>query len=808
MSLSETFLVSPLSVGGCQLWLDAADSTTITLSGTSVTQWNDKSGNARHFSQASAGNRPTFGTYLSYPSLSFTGASSQSLSNNYIQTGTGGRHTYLVFADISTTANVYGNPVMFFMADGNSSQGGDWRAAFDGVNQYLSIDVSAGAKTMRTSPNVTSMRAQRTLGLWGMATGAKVSDSYVYGNGTQFTTQVLAFAQDPTINTTNSPPTRIGGGQTGYATFALFELLHFNVELTRSDQQKIEGYLAWKWGLTANLPSNHPYKNSRPLDGIQLPTSLLVPSRPLRNVFVFNPTVVSNCVLWLDAADISTMFQDSAGAIPARTTGSTVSLWKDKSSSGNHASNTTAQPTLTIGAQNGLNVLNFNGAQYLTLSTNTLPTGSTNCTFFFITRTPSTSVQVFFTYGQDPNTINRNPQFYYNSGRLNIDLYGGGLLSDNTIFTNSYVMTSCTFTNRITAWDNGTQFSGGSTAITLNTGTGWASIGVGRVPPGTALNYYFNGQMGEMILFNRELSSQERLQMEGYLAWKWGLETNLPTSHLQKTNPPDLPAAGPRAIPQLKSAFFNPRTIGGVQLWYDVADSSTRTVIGTTVSQLNDKSGNNYHATQTVSASRPFLATNRLVQFANNTYFDFPQAAINNTTRYSLFLVFNPIASVNWILQKQSNGVGSYNMLSMTNYWQNNTGTTNFLYWGPHANTGVVNAGTALTLNTVQLIEVLFDGTRVFFYRNGILLNTATSGPTLTIQNVTNATNNTIGSWRPDGRIQNSGVTNFFFGELIYHNVALTNQQRQSIEGYLAWKWGLQANLPSTHPFKLFPPSP
>ena len=31
-----------------------------------------------------------------------------------------------------------------------------------------------------------------------------------------------------------------------------------------SDVESAEGYLAWKWGLVSSLPSNHPYKNSRP----------------------------------------------------------------------------------------------------------------------------------------------------------------------------------------------------------------------------------------------------------------------------------------------------------------------------------------------------------------------------------------------------------------------------------------------------------------------------------------------------------------------------------------------------------------
>jgi hypothetical protein len=45
-------------------------------------------------------------------------------------------------------------------------------------------------------------------------------------------------------------------------------------------------------------------------------------------------------------------------------------------------------------------------------------------------------------------------------------------------------------------------------------------------------------------------------------------------------------------------------------------------------------------------------------------------------------------------------------------------------------------------------------------------------------------------------------------GEIILYSTALTNPQRQQVEGYLAWKWGLQAKLPGTHAYKSFPPPP
>ena len=44
--------------------------------------------------------------------------------------------------------------------------------------------------------------------------------------------------------------------------------------------------------------------------------------------------------------------------------------------------------------------------------------------------------------------------------------------------------------------------------------------------------------------------------------------------------------------------------------------------------------------------------------------------------------------------------------------------------------------------------------------------------------------------------------------EVIVYSTTPSDQQRQQIEGYLAWKWGLQTNLPAGHPYKNYPPPP
>lgn len=48
----------PTDLAGLQLWLDGADELNKTLNGSNVSAWNDKSGNARHATQATPANQP------------------------------------------------------------------------------------------------------------------------------------------------------------------------------------------------------------------------------------------------------------------------------------------------------------------------------------------------------------------------------------------------------------------------------------------------------------------------------------------------------------------------------------------------------------------------------------------------------------------------------------------------------------------------------------------------------------------------------------------------------------------------------
>jgi len=49
------------------------------------------------------------------------------------------------------------------------------------------------------------------------------------------------------------------------AAFTMHEVIHYDADLTDASRQKIEGYLAWKWGIQSFLPAGHLYKAAAPV---------------------------------------------------------------------------------------------------------------------------------------------------------------------------------------------------------------------------------------------------------------------------------------------------------------------------------------------------------------------------------------------------------------------------------------------------------------------------------------------------------------------------------------------------------------
>ena len=438
--------------------------------------------------------------------------------------------------------------------------------------------------------------------------------------------------------------------------------------------------------------------------------------------------------------------------------GSNLSVWNDKSGKGNNFSLTTG--TTTLINDGGYSVVSFPSGALMT-SANQI-TFSSSSAFFIVCKTTSGfGYAVGFTnitsgdYGI--RFINGVLQGTTAAQGYNVDDLGNTTYYVNGVFN---LPTTTTTYNLINTTNP--QYSG-TTTLTLST---------------TYNSRYFVGTIAEFIYYPTGVTATQRQQLESYLAAKWGLTSQLPN-------------------------FTSPLQIPGCQLWLDASDSTTIT-IATGVSQWNDKSGNAYNFTQVTGASQP-TRTGNYISFQSNYYLTIPTAFMNNVTSWSLFFLINPISSSNFIMVKQHDGVNTENVLSMTVNTNSSgggqTGSTGYLYWRSY-NAGTQPASSsALSTSTIQILSIVYDGTNLYMYINGTL-NSTTAGSFATL-NDTLPTAYTLGAWYVPGYggFQYSGSTNFQLGEMISYYTSLTTIQRQQVEGYLAWKWGLQANLPTTHPY-------
>jgi hypothetical protein len=232
------------------LWLDAADTSTITESGGAVSKWNDKSGNARHVSQVDALRRPRYSSmgFNNLPTLTFDGLGDfmSTLSPFSISTD------FTLVAVVTLLANG-SYPILF--QSGFELRG----VATTAKPSITNISTNSGAGVLNppaTPVTTTDSLLNTTNILIGQVIGTSTT---LRQNGSLRDTRTsLAIAP---ANLTRFVGARGGGNLSANARISeLIELGNASVAV----QERIEGYLAHKWGLTANLPADHPYKTVGP----------------------------------------------------------------------------------------------------------------------------------------------------------------------------------------------------------------------------------------------------------------------------------------------------------------------------------------------------------------------------------------------------------------------------------------------------------------------------------------------------------------------------------------------------------------
>lgn len=242
-------------------WLDAAQSSTLTIS-TGVSTWADRKGGGVNAVQATSTNQPAYSATAfpgSLPGVLFDG------SNDVM--------------DISTTAmqNQTHGVYWVMSRSGAGSVGDDYKPS-------ISVLASAGQGTDRGSLHY--VKNSNSLGACYPYYGGPVQASYDLSSGTAYSNNVgniMAFQSNTTgwgvwrngtlESTTNTIATP-DNTNVGYALGRQYNVSRAsNIVIgevimvqstTTPTRQLIEGYLAWKWGLQASLPNDHPYKYSAP----------------------------------------------------------------------------------------------------------------------------------------------------------------------------------------------------------------------------------------------------------------------------------------------------------------------------------------------------------------------------------------------------------------------------------------------------------------------------------------------------------------------------------------------------------------
>ena len=228
-----------LSLGA---WYDAADLATIATASGAVTDWKDKSGNGRNLT-AVATQRPTYTAdgFNNRPAINYGAA-----QNNNRLSWTGA-----AFNPVRTfgVAHWEGpNPFAASTFEGLLSFNFTGYTVLTGYNDLFLADAPNqwfGARSVflnGNDPIATPLPTIQSPFLWVDNVTASAGRTFMW------------------IGADRDIFNRGWRGKIAEVVITLFEP-------TLRDRMTIEGYLAWKWGLDANLPANHPYRNRPPLIG-------------------------------------------------------------------------------------------------------------------------------------------------------------------------------------------------------------------------------------------------------------------------------------------------------------------------------------------------------------------------------------------------------------------------------------------------------------------------------------------------------------------------------------------------------------
>jgi len=531
------------------------------------------------------------------------------------------------------------------------------------------------------------------------------------------------------------------------------------------------------------------------------------------------PPIIQTSSLWLDAAGLST-----AGA-----------TWPDQSSNGVTVTKN-GSPSVVENAHNGLSVMRYsgNGSDY-----HSFPQLTDIRTVFWVILRSGTDTGHRFLLGDTSNyhfhangtkmwgAYGPQAPVYNGTTRLNGAVVDGQATDQPT----SLSIISLKTTGNVTA----DKFSKDRNANDRN----------------------WKGDLGELIIFNTALEDSQIAEVEGYLAQKWGLTSDLPATHPYKSpsyfksdsangtgQSLDLsngvsavvPTGGTEDVFDGGSAFstslwvkgwpapgskilnkdsFNPKKYGELHAWFEGTEpgsfSTTSDVGGPTpsfgdqVTIWHDKSGNGYHAVKaggTATYSNSALKGDTVgVLTTGSTSFVLDDSAttFDQWSKMTIVMLYEwdgasgttwhsamhkggtDWSSTSWVLQTMNNNSPH---TQGTGFVQGNTaGNGNYRLDGSNK--------TYASANNPKIIVARYDGSagsnHMKLYANGDFATQRSSHATMRAN--------------PGSSVVIGGASHDY-GDIMIFRDALSDSARNTIEGYIAHKYGIESLLVDGHTYK------
>lgn len=231
---------TPANLSQLDLWFDSSDTSTITLNGSTVSQWSDKSGNARHISQANATQQPT------YITAGFNGKNIMRFdgSNDYLFNDTVGASgkSFLTMIAVFKLLSITNEDLpmgtgattteirSFYRANGSTTVG--W------VSWGNDVSTSTYSYDVGGTYHIFESWQPQLIPPNNVVIGRD-------GSFTAYSTPAGLTAMTDGFSVGSMRGSFVGNY---YTNMEVGEIVAIYDNISTLDRQRVEGYLAWKWG--------------------------------------------------------------------------------------------------------------------------------------------------------------------------------------------------------------------------------------------------------------------------------------------------------------------------------------------------------------------------------------------------------------------------------------------------------------------------------------------------------------------------------------------------------------------------------